>query len=85
VAHATGRDKETVGIYNRGAVGGDMETTSATDKRVGFPLLFAVIAVLAAVGMAVFGITGDQPASGAAFGTAMVAGSLAVAAYHVFE
>mgnify|MGYP006270722439 FL=1 len=62
-----------------------METASATDKRVAFPLLFAVVAGLGAVGMAVFGITGDQAASGVAFGTAMLAGSLAVAAYHVFE
>ncbi|MFW5963521.1 MAG: DUF7525 family protein [Natronomonas sp.] len=62
-----------------------METASATDKRVGFPLLFAIVAGLGAVGMAVFGITGDQAASGVAFGVAMLAGSLAVAAYHVFE
>ncbi|MFQ3317967.1 MAG: hypothetical protein ACI8UR_001415 [Natronomonas sp.] len=62
-----------------------METAASTDMRVGFPLVFGVIAVLGAIAMTVFGITGDQLASGLAFAAAMVAGSLSVAAYHVYS
>jgi hypothetical protein len=62
-----------------------MATASTTDKSVGFPLVLGVLAVLGAVGMTVFGFTGDQLASGLSFGVAMLAGSLAVAAYHVYN
>lgn len=61
-----------------------METASSTDVGVGYPLVFGALAVLAAVGMAVFGFTGDQLAAAWAFAGAMVAGTLAVAAYHVY-
>ncbi len=59
-----------------------METADSTDKGVGFPVLFGIIAVLAAVGLAVFGFTGDQVAAGWSFAVAMLAGGLSVAAYH---
>lgn len=62
-----------------------MTTAASTDRHVGIPLAFGSIAVLAAVGMAVFGMTGDQVASGWAFAVAMVAGTLAVVAYHVYS
>ncbi|WP_254838223.1 DUF7525 family protein [Natronomonas marina] len=62
-----------------------MTTTASTDKRVAFPLALGAVALLGAVGMTVFGITGDQVASGWSFAVAMVAGSLAVAAYHVYS
>lgn len=61
-----------------------METADSTDKGVGFPVLFGIVAVLGAVGLAVFGFTGDQLASGAAFAVAMIAGALSVAAYHLY-
>lgn len=60
-----------------------METRSSTDVRVGVPLVLGALAVLAAVGMAVFGFAGDQLAAAWAFATAMVAGTLAVSAFHV--
>ncbi|MCQ4333070.1 hypothetical protein KM295_06075 [Natronomonas sp. F2-12] len=62
-----------------------METTDSTDKGVGFPVLFGVIAVLGAVGLATFGFTGDQTASGISFAVAMLAGGLSVAAYHAYS
>lgn len=62
-----------------------METASSTDAGVGYPLVFGAFTVLAAVGMAVFGFTGDQLAAGWAFAGAMAAGTLAVAAYHSYD
>jgi hypothetical protein len=62
-----------------------MATASTTDKRVGFPLVLGILAMLGAVGMTVFGFTGAQLAAGASFAVAMLAGSLAVAAYHVYD
>ena len=47
-------------------------------------MLFSIVAVLGAVGLTVFGFTGDQLAAGGAFGAAVVAGSLAIAAYHAY-
>jgi hypothetical protein len=61
-----------------------METAAMTDKGVALPLVFGTIAVMAAVGMAAFGFTGDQVAAGYSFAMAMLAGSLAVAATHVY-
>ncbi len=61
-----------------------MTTAASTDKRVGIPLAFGTLAALGAVGMTVFGMTGDQVASGWSFAVAMLAGTLAVAAYHVY-
>lgn len=61
-----------------------METATTTDKGVALPLVFGAVAVLAAVGLTVFGFTGDQVAAGYAFALAMLAGSLSVAAYHVY-
>lgn len=61
-----------------------MTSAASTDRRVAFPLVFGVLAVLGAVGMTVFGMTGDQVASGWSFAVAMVAGTLAITAYHVY-
>lgn len=61
-----------------------METASSTDESVGFPLLLGAISVLGAVGLAVFGFTGDQVAAGWSFALAMLAACLAVAAQHVY-
>lgn len=61
-----------------------METAAPTDKSVALPIVFLAVAVLAAAGMAAFGISGDQLAAAGSFATAMVAGTLAVAAYHVY-
>jgi hypothetical protein len=65
-----------------------METADSTDKGVGLPVLFAVVAVLGAVGLAVFGLppttTGDKIASGWSFAVAMLAASLSVASYHLY-
>jgi hypothetical protein len=61
-----------------------METATTTDEGVALPLVFGAVAVLAAVGLTVFGFTGDQVAAGFAFALAMLAGSLSVAAYHVY-
>ncbi|CCI69575.1 uncharacterized protein NP_0379C [Natronomonas pharaonis DSM 2160] len=62
-----------------------METANSTDKGVGFSMLFGVIAVLGAVGLAVFGVTGDQLAAGWSFAVAVAAGGLSVAAYHLYS
>ena len=62
-----------------------METAASTDKHVALPMMFAAIAFLGAIGMAAFGITGDQAASGWSFAAAMVAGTLSVATYHVYS
>jgi len=61
-----------------------METADSTDKGVGFPVLFAIVTVLGAVGLAVFGFTEDQLAASAAFALAMAAGGLSVAAYQAY-
>ena len=61
-----------------------METGSASDKGIGFAFMFAVIAVLSAAALAVFGFTGDQISAGIAFGIAILAGGLAVSTYHVY-
>ena len=61
-----------------------METSAPTDKHIALPIMFAAIAFLGAVGMTVFGITGDQVASGWSFAAAMVFGALSVAAYHAY-
>lgn len=61
-----------------------METADSTDKAIGFPVLFVVIAALGAVGLAVFGFTGDQTAAGWSFAVAMIAGGLSIAAYHQY-
>jgi hypothetical protein len=61
-----------------------METADSTDKGVGFPVLFGLVAVLGAVGLAAFGYTGDQTASGLSFAVAMIAGGLSIAAYHAY-
>lgn len=61
-----------------------METADSTDRGVGFPLLFGIVAILGAVGLTVFGFTGDQLAAGAAFGVAVAAGGLSIAAYHAY-
>lgn len=61
-----------------------METATASDKGVGFAMLFAAVALLGAAGMAVFGFTGDQLATASSFGIALLGGTLAIAAYHVY-
>ncbi len=61
-----------------------METGGATDKTIGFPLAFGALALLAAVGLAAFGMTGDQIAAGWAFALSLLAGTLAIATVHVY-
>lgn len=62
-----------------------METANSTDKGVGFPVLFGVIAVLGAAGLAAFGITGDNATAAWSFAVAMIAGSLSIASYHRYS
>ena len=59
-------------------------STASSDKRIAVPLTFGLVALFGAVGMTVFGITGDQVASGWSFAVAMVAAGLSVAAYHAY-
>ncbi len=61
-----------------------METADSTDRSVGLPVLFGIVAVLGAAGLAAFGFTGDQVAAGWSFAIAMIAGALSVAAYHLY-
>lgn len=61
-----------------------METADSTDRGVGLAIVFSIVAVLGAVGLTVFGFTGDQLAAGGAFGVAVLGGSLAIAAYHLY-
>ena len=61
-----------------------MTSSVTTDEAVGIPLALGTIAVLGAVGMAVFGLSGDQVAAGWSFAVGMTAGTLAVAASHVY-
>lgn len=58
------------------------ETVGHSDVGIGLALAFGLVAVLAAVAMAV--TVHDQVVAGWSFAVAMVAGSLAVAALHVF-
>jgi ABC-type uncharacterized transport system permease subunit len=62
-----------------------MTSSATTDNGVGVPLALGTIAVLGAGGMAAFGLSGDQAASGWSFAVALAAGTLAVAAVHVYE
>ena len=62
-----------------------METADSTDKGVGIPILFGILAVLGAAGLAVFGITHDQTAAAWSFAVAMIAGALSVAAHHRYS
>lgn len=61
-----------------------METATGSDKGVGFGLLFGAVAVMGALAMAAYGFSGNQMAAGWAFAVAMLSGSLAVAAYHLY-
>lgn len=68
------------------------ETTQTSDKSLGLSLTFSIVAVLATLGMLVtsylYAANGDhqmQIYSGAAFGAAMLFGSLAIVALHVFS
>lgn len=80
-----GPSSDNDGIYIHCATGSDMETADSTDKGVGFPVLFGIIAVLGAAGLAAFGVTGDQLAAGMSFAVAVIAGALSVAAYHKYS
>lgn len=62
-----------------------METADSTDTSVGLPVLFGIIAVLGAAGLAAFGFTGDQVAAGLSFAVAMIFGTLWIAAYHLYS
>ena len=63
-----------------------METAAASsDKAIGLTILLSIVALLGAVGMFVAGLTGDQLIAAVGFGVAIIAGSLAVSATHLFE
>ncbi|WP_435195549.1 DUF7525 family protein [Natronomonas sp. EA1] len=62
-----------------------METAPASDKRIGFSVLFGILGLLGAVVMYVAAMGGDQLASGWGFALAMAAGALAIAALHLYD
>jgi hypothetical protein len=63
-----------------------METAAASsDKGIGLTILLSIVALLGVVGMFVAGLTGDQLIAAVGFGVAIIAGSLAVSATHLFE
>ena len=63
-----------------------METAAASsEKGIGLTILLSIVALLGVVGMFVAGLTGDQLIAAAGFGVAIIAGSLAVSATHLFE
>jgi hypothetical protein len=59
-----------------------MSTTN--DRQVGYGLLFGLLGVGGAFVMYVASVNGNQPLSGLAFGAAVLAGALAVAAVHLY-
>jgi len=59
-----------------------MSTTN--DRQVGFGLLFGLLGVGGAFVLLVASSGGNQPLSGLAFGGAVLAGALAVAAIHLY-
>jgi protein-S-isoprenylcysteine O-methyltransferase Ste14 len=63
-----------------------METAAASsDKAIGLTILLSIVALLGVVGMFIAGLTGDQLIAAVGFGVAIIAGSLAVSATHLFE
>lgn len=61
-----------------GAAGSDMQT--------GLAMLFGVLGILAAIAMLVYGFNGNQShLAGWGFGGSVIAGSLLVAALHIYE
>jgi hypothetical protein len=62
-----------------------METASASsDKGIGLTILFALVALLGVGGMFAAGLSGDQLIAAVGFAIAIIAGSLAVSATHLF-
>ncbi|PSP96991.1 hypothetical protein BRC89_12770 [Halobacteriales archaeon QS_4_70_19] len=61
-----------------------MESTATSDMSVGLSVLFGAFGVIAALAMLLTAIGHDQLGSGIAFAVAMIAGSLAVAAVHLY-
>lgn len=61
-----------------------MEQSTVSDKGVGLTVLFALLGVGGAVVMFSAGMAHDQLLSGWGFAGAMVAGTLAIAATHVY-
>lgn len=68
------------------------DTARASDRSLGLSITFGVVTVLAALAMlatsylyAIGGDSGMRTLSGVAFGVAMIAASLAVAAFHLFD
>jgi len=59
-----------------------MSTTN--DRQVGYGLLFGLLGVGGAFVLLVASSAGNQPLSGLAFGAAVLAGALAVAAIHLY-
>lgn len=59
------------------------ETASASDMGIGLSILFGALAVLGAVTM--YLAADDQVVAAGGFGLAVLAGSLAVAALHVYD
>lgn len=74
-----------------------MATEATSDKGVGLGMVFAIVATLAAGMMGVYSYNyairhaqeletaGLQVGSGLAFGVAIIAGSLAIVAMHVYD
>ena len=60
-------------------------TVAGSDKGVGMTILLSIVALLGVVGMFVAGLTGDQSIAAAGFAVAIIAGSLAVSATHLFK
>jgi hypothetical protein len=58
---------------------------ASSDKGIGLTILLSIVALLGVVGMFIAGLTGDQVVAAVGFAVAVIAGSLAVSATHLFE
>ncbi|MDR9411405.1 MAG: hypothetical protein RI544_02285 [Haloquadratum sp.] len=59
-------------------------TTAASDTQLGLTIAFMIIAMLGVVVMGYYGATGGQLIAAVGFAVAMIAGSVAVSAPHLF-
>ncbi|RNJ26892.1 DUF7525 family protein [Halosegnis longus] len=62
-----------------------MDTADASDRRLGFSLLFVIVAFVGAAVMLVASMTDQLALSGWGFAAAMLGGALAIAALQLYE
>jgi hypothetical protein len=61
-----------------------MESTAVSDKSLGLSVLFGALGVVAALAMFLTSLGHDLLGSGIAYGVAMLAGAMSIAAIHIY-